>query len=483
MLSTLVDDVLDSVFKYCGPSTLSIISQASSGTRALAVPHLVRRVNLEDARQAYLFLEFMQRHSPGSPFFPQGIAHHILELRLDFFVLHGRGVFDYEDLEGEPDYPCSQLAPMIASAFTGMTNLRLLEVGSNTEGAMKYSPELARSLLDLPSLLSLTLSDVGMLASGALGQAAGDRNRVSQLQSVQLSPMLSSCHHRPAQPSPYFDRFLSYLSPNVVSLEISNFDLSTLISEVDGPAVVFPSALRLQISPYGSSLQEISNAFPNITNLILESGNPTPRPHCPDTLFPRLIGLTGCFSHISTILRSQTPTGQRREIRCLDFLSETSALPGLLSEVEGLKSLYFDQSPVQPLTWWQRLAETVPRLVLLRLSLTARSLEDLDLIGKQQPPLFSSVPLECITFVLSEKDGILEGLDTAKVASDIALSWATNVPTLRHVLCDIDFGLYMTSTACIYGLEIVRGENGIVELQPIPGDNVAGIRGEYNRWN
>ncbi|KAH6891640.1 hypothetical protein BKA70DRAFT_1441461 [Coprinopsis sp. MPI-PUGE-AT-0042] len=393
MSSTLVDDVLDSIFQSCGPSTLAIIAQVSSSTRALALPHLMRRVNLKDARQAYLFLDFILQYQPGSTLFPGGIAHHILELRLNIFVFHRKDVFDVEDVEGDRDFPCSELAPMFTCAITDMANLRLLEIGGNTEGAMKYSPELASAILGLTSLKSLTLHEVGILASAALGQAAGAIDHVSYLQSLKLSLTLPS-HHHSARQSPYFDQFLSHLSPNVVNLEISDFDLSRLISEADGPAVVFPSALRLEISPYSSSLQEISNAFPNIASLILEPGNLPLHPDCPHQLFPHLIYLMAHFDEISSILRSPMTAGKKRVIRCLEFSSENVALPDLLSEIEGLQSLYFRQTPIRSLPWWKEFAEAVPDLVSLTVDLTAESLQDFDLMGSGLPPLFSSVTLE-----------------------------------------------------------------------------------------
>ncbi|KAH6908238.1 hypothetical protein BKA70DRAFT_1281029 [Coprinopsis sp. MPI-PUGE-AT-0042] len=473
MPTTLIDDALNSIFKYCGPSALAIVSQVSSGTHILALPHLVRRVDLKGARQASLFLAFLLQYPPGSTFCLRGIAHHIFELRLDFFVLHSREVFDDEDLAGDRDYPCSQLAPMLVRGMTDMANLRLLDIGSNTEGAMRYCPELARSLLVLPSLKSLTLSDVGVLASMALGKAAEALNNVSELQNLQLSPMLSS-RHRLSQCSPFLNQFLLYLSPSVVNLEISDFDLSRLVSEVNGPEVVFPNVLRLGISPYGSALQEISNAFPNITALTLERGNLNLRPQSPDHLFPRLIYLTAHFDDIAAILRSQATTGQQREIRCLDFISESDALPDI--QIDGLKSLYFRQHPVRPGTWWQELAKTLSDLVVLRLFLTADSLQDLDLIGGQLPPLFSSVPLQCITLFLWENEGITKGLDTADVARDIALSWAKKVPTLKHVILKLDFGLYGTlSPAYAYGWEVVRDEGETVELRAIPYDEASDI--------
>ncbi|KAH6908234.1 hypothetical protein BKA70DRAFT_1483738 [Coprinopsis sp. MPI-PUGE-AT-0042] len=482
MSSTLIDDVLDSILQHCERSTLAIVSRISYGIHALALPHLVRRVDLEDARQASLFLAFLLRYPPGTTLFPRGIAHHIFELRLDDFVLHSREDFHDIDLEGDPDYPCSQLAPMLTCALTDMTNLCLLEIGGNTEGAMKYSPELAKSLLGLPSLKSLTLIDVGVLASGALGKAAGALNRASQLQSLQLFPMLVSRRHA-AQRSPCLDQLLSHLSPNVANLEISGFNVSKVISEVDGPAVVFPRSRRLQISRYGSSLHEISNAFPNISNLILEPGNLTPRPHFPDTLFPHLICLTANFDDVSSILRSPIRAGQRRKISRLDLFSESDALPDILSEIDGLKSLYFRQHPVQPGTWWQGLAKTISGLVVLSLSLTADSLQDIDLIGKQLPPLFLSVPLECIILYLCENNGITKEVDSAKVAGDMALSWAANVPTLKDVLFNIDFGLYGMRTMCTYGFEVLRGEGGKVGLQVVPEGAVDRIRYKYDRWN
>ncbi|KAH6908258.1 hypothetical protein BKA70DRAFT_1223028 [Coprinopsis sp. MPI-PUGE-AT-0042] len=447
MSSTLVDDVLDSIVQNCGPFTLAIIAQVSSSTRALALPPPHTKSRFEGC-------------SAGIP-----VSGFHITIPAWVCPLPRKDVFGDEDVEGDHDFPSSQLAPMFACAITDMANLQLLEIGGNMEGAMKYSPELASAILGLTSLKSLTLHEVGLLASAALGKAAEAIDHVSYLQSLKLSLTLPS-HHHSARQSPYFDQFLSHLSPNVVNLEISDFDLSRLISEADGPAVVFPSALRLEISPYSSSLQEISNAFPNIASLTLEPGNLPLHLDCPHQLFPHLIYLMARFDEISSILRSPMTARKKRVICCLEFSSENVALPALLSEIEGLQSLYFRQTPVRSLPWWQEFAEAVPDLVSLTVDLTAESLQDFDLMvlnhvasntaqknqGRGLPPLFSSVTLE-----------------------------SEHVSTLKYAIIKVGFGSYTLDMAPC-GFEILRSEDSVKVQAPIPGDDADRIRAEYEGW-
>ncbi|KAH6891592.1 hypothetical protein BKA70DRAFT_851289 [Coprinopsis sp. MPI-PUGE-AT-0042] len=375
MSAVLIDDVLDLIFQSCALSTLVTVAQASSRTYALALPRLVRKVTLIDARQAHGFLQFILRHGPHPSRFPQDIVHHVLELSLDIMVFetqihNGMGP---ERSEGHPDYPCSQLAPLLAVALRGMTNIQRFELKCNTETAMKHSPDLAGALLSLKSLHSLTLSDIWSNASDALGGAVAGMEDGSW-SPIRTLRLISPYFHLPGPASPSFDQFLSHLSLHLVNLNINSLDLSGLLSETAKPPAIFPNVLRLQISQCCVSPQEISSAFPNVVNLTMGPLEGfSQRPHrLAQRLFPHLISAKVCFEHAEALVRSSTTFGGRSKIRRLDFLTflnEQDDLPNLLSEIVGLKSLYFVQMPVLPVVWWKNLVRTVPELVVLRVRL------------------------------------------------------------------------------------------------------------------
>ncbi|KAH6891623.1 hypothetical protein BKA70DRAFT_1326734 [Coprinopsis sp. MPI-PUGE-AT-0042] len=490
-MPTLSDDVLDSIFENCLPPSLVSISQVSSHLYALALPRLVRKVALIDARQAHGFLQFVLRHGQQPSPFPQGIAHHIWELWLDVLVFGNQSHYEMGTgrSEGHPDYSCSQLAPMLSSALRGMTNLQRFGLKCNAESAMKHSPDFASALLSLRSLQSLTLTDIWGNASDALGGAVsgmevGSRSPIRTLQLLTSSPYL----HRPGPIYPSFNRFLSHLSPHLANLDINNLDLSGLLSEITSTPVVFPNVLRLRISRCCVSLQEVSSAFPNVANLetVFPLDFSNARPHrLAHDLFPYLTVAKACFDHIADIIKSPVKFGQQREIRRLDvlaFIQEHHNLPNILSKIIGLKSLYLRQRPVVPAVWWKDLVKTTPELVLLQTRLYVESQEEFEFFGTQLPPIFSSIPLECIMVELRAEGDIANDVDAAEFAIKLTLSWARSVSTLKHTIVELERGLSYLPDTDTCGLEIVRSENGTPEARPIPWDKVDEVREGYNRW-
>jgi hypothetical protein len=353
MAPILVDDVLDVIFQNCTPNSVAVISQTSSRTYILAIPCLLRNVRLLQAPQAHRFLQFIL-HGSQSRLFPHGIARYVVDLSL------GREVFQTLDaisrghaiMEGQPDYPCSQLAPALTAAIHGMTNLQSFEIQSNTEGAMKHSPDLAQALLKLPVLRTLSLTDVWAEASNALATAVaaiqgGKLSHISTLKLIVNAPL-----NHPQATSPGFHRFISHLSPHLVNLDIENIDLSGILADTASPPAVFAMILRLRISQGLVSLEELSCAFPNVTHLELGSyqARPFQRSHRLSlTLFPHLVALEASCQHIETILKSPLPSGQQREMRLLDFTSvDESRSTDIATLLSGVRSERSQKSFFRP---------------------------------------------------------------------------------------------------------------------------------------
>jgi hypothetical protein len=398
MPPTLVDDVLDGIFQNCTPTSLASISQASSRTYTLAIPCLLRKVELFQAPQTYFFLQFIL-HTPRSRLFAQGVAHYVVDLSLGYEVFHTISgmsrCHNQEITEGQPDYPCSRLAPALAAALIGMTNLQSFQIRSNTEGAMKHSPELAKTLLNLPFLHLLSLTDVWSDALNTLGDAVAglEGARVSHITTLKL--LVNTPWRRPTRAaSSSFHRFISYLSPHLVNLNIDNIDLSGIMSHSTSSPVIFPMVLRLRISQGCVSLEELSCAFPNVTHLEVGphyGGVPQRSHRLSFSLFTQLIVLEASVEHIETILNTPLPSGQQREMRVLKFTPDDgdrmTDIPTLLSRVKGLKSLDFNLATAESVEWWQECARGVPELKMLRISFDVNSPSDLDLIVRLPCPL------------------------------------------------------------------------------------------------
>ncbi|KAH6908236.1 hypothetical protein BKA70DRAFT_1281026 [Coprinopsis sp. MPI-PUGE-AT-0042] len=484
MLAALNDDILDVIFQHCLPSSLATMSQTCSGVYALALPRLVRKVNLQKAHHACIFLQLILHPPAHQISFPKGIAHHVIELWLgvDIFNRYGRR----REVVEHPDDPCSQLAPMLLASLQSMTNLRCFDLASYPEGPANPFTDLARTLLNIQSLQSLSLTDTSATAYDALGEAVASMECESLRQVRTLRLLVRSpWAHRPAPASAGFDRFLSSLSPNLVNLDINNIDLSGLLSETASPPVVFPNVLRLRILQCCVSLQELSCAFPNVVNLEirdLPGGFPERSHHLAHSFFPHLTVAKANFDHLAAIIRSPLTSGQQREIRCLDVLSDHDTVLDLLSKNKGLKSLYFSQDLARPLAWWQRCVGLVPELLSLRISLRIQSLQDFELIGTQLPCAFSSIPLEFVMVELCARGGIANNVDADEFSGHTALLWARSVCTLKHMIvrlivvsCDMDIETN--------GLEVVRSRDGIAEVRPIPWDKVSEIEEGYDLWN
>jgi hypothetical protein len=84
-----------------------------------------------------------------------------------------------------------------------------------------------------------------------------------------------------------------------------------------------------------------------------------------------------------------------------------------------------------------------------------------------------------VTFALRERDYTTKELDTDNVAKQIALAWSESVPTLKHTIVRIDYGIPRSSSKC--GFEVVKRVDGRVEVQSIPKDRVSATREEYDR--
>ncbi|KAH6891627.1 hypothetical protein BKA70DRAFT_1326745 [Coprinopsis sp. MPI-PUGE-AT-0042] len=484
MLAALNDDVLDVIFQHCPLSSLANISQTCSGVYVLALPRLVRKVNLQKAHHACIFLQLILRPPPHQSSFPKGIAHHVIELRLGVDIFGGYG--RRRKVEEHPDDPCSQLAPMLLAALRSTTNLRCFDLISYPEGPARFFTDLARTLLNVRSLQSLSLTDTWANAYDALGEAVASMEceSLSQVRTLRLL-VESPWSHQPTPASATFDRFLSSLRPHLVNLDIHNIDLSGLLSETASPPVVFPNVLRLRILQCCISLQEISCAFPNVVNLEIRdrSGGFPKRSHrLAHSFFPHLTVAKASFDHLAAIIRSPLTSGQQREIRCLGVLSDHDTVLDLLAEIKGLKSLYLDQGLARPLAWWQRCVGLVPELVSLRICLRIQSLRSFELIGTQLPPVFSSIPLEFFMVELYAGGGIANNVDADEFARNTALSWAKSVCTLKHMIvrlivvsCDMDIETN--------GLEVVRSRDGIAEVRPVPWDKVSEIEEGYDLWN
>lgn len=88
-------------------------------------------------------------------------------------------------MEGDLEFPCALLAPMLAAAVKEMTNLRRFDLKSNAEGVMKHSSELSKALL---SLRTLALTDVCAEACDTFAEAvAGDDGSLSHLHTLCLT--------------------------------------------------------------------------------------------------------------------------------------------------------------------------------------------------------------------------------------------------------------------------------------------------------
>jgi hypothetical protein len=96
---------------------------------------------------------------------------------------------------------------------------------------------------------------------------------------------------------------------------------------------------------------------------------------------------------------------------------------------------------------------------------------------------FTSVPL---TYVMLLVDTYwTPSPSTLDFASKTALSWAQNVPTLKHFIVEVVVkGFRMRrSEPERHGYEVIRTKDGKVELRSIASDELEEIKEEVNFWN
>ena len=94
--------------------------------------------------------------------------------------------------------------------------------------------------------------------------------------------------------------------------------------------------------------------------------------------------------------------------------------------------------------------------------------------------VFSSVPLVCVGIAVQQWNGVANDVDTVKLASRTALSWAENVLTLKHIIVAVYFGSFAPYPDHIHGVEVQQNSLDATRLRSIPEEEAQRLRRLYS---
>ncbi|KAH6879924.1 hypothetical protein BKA70DRAFT_1411953 [Coprinopsis sp. MPI-PUGE-AT-0042] len=434
----LIDDVLDTVFCHCDPSSLSILTRVSSRFSALALPHLLHSVSFEkDLTHLVSFLNLItsddHRQDVGDP----GLGRHVRRLRIASEALmknrrwHTAQSMTMAEVEAVTEYtetvPIPTWAPLLTSALRLMPNLHEFMFGDDFE------------------LDAISLGRIGTEVSASLGNAWSTFAPAFQLESLSLFGGNDRMFEKPLKvvPEDGLGRFLlqSHTQKHVRSLQLSNFDFNAFTPFSNH--VLFPSLIKLEISDCHLPLSWLAAAAPGIHTLVVYGGRIHSSGSFPQVAFPQLVHLAASFLQLVMLMQSNALALHRLRRLRLNFGwgingdHERSESFAVARAATSLESLAFSQHTLQDPSWWQAFGEALPPLKSLTISLNVgHSADRARVCCFEVPSALATVPLEYVSLTIKGRAlGRPEDFDiTMKPAEGgIAVSWASKIPTLQYM--------------------------------------------------
>ena len=255
-------------------------------------------------------------------------------------------------------------------------------------------------LLTNPSMRYLSLKEVGRVGSGILGEVSTRSNIEPRIHTFRVCyPVSSALVDRHAEPLNGLDTYIAHLSPNLVHLEMERLSLTGLLS--GSKAVIFPNVLRLKLSQYWSTFQDLSVGFPNAVELdiVLNHPNWSCIHHRVITeAFPHLKTLKGRPEEVLAVLN--LPSATRKcsgvpQITCYwsRLVSSEDKLPRRIGTSSPMtQRLTWMDPPLRGWEWWTDLSHAFPQLTALRIELSSSSEVDVDFMVSpiiDSPPSFA----------------------------------------------------------------------------------------------
>ncbi|KAH6914743.1 hypothetical protein BKA70DRAFT_1419709 [Coprinopsis sp. MPI-PUGE-AT-0042] len=456
MSTAVIDDILYAIFGELQLSSLTVIVQASTRFRTLALPHLLRSVTFDqDLSRAVGFLEFILSHKDGRDSGAFGVGRHVRELKIGDHALHKNRTWHLKDTtsldeilactEYTDTIPVATWSLLLVEALQAMPNLHKLSLGDQTEDLVRNAPQFTSTILAIHPLRSLHLGGIGVGASASLGEACSDLVHAAfHLEVVSLDgTTVGDASDVPLRilPDDGVGRFLRHIGQRITSLRLTSFDLTGLGPFQRHHPTLFPTLRKLALTECNTSISWLASATPAIFTLSLDSFiSPDFFKQLPKVAFPRLVDVCAEYGQVLALIRSNAlvPENLRRLRLSFDWKEYQAnggrpdfAVPQAASH---LRILCFLQRPVQALSWWKALAEVLPRLTCLTISLGATSADQACLSRAQVPRALASVPLEYVSLTLELMERPENfGIETELTEEAIALAWANNIPTLQYM--------------------------------------------------
>ncbi|KAF8966307.1 hypothetical protein BDZ97DRAFT_1917689 [Flammula alnicola] len=517
MGNTPKDDVLDHILQACPTSSLTVLSLVSSHIRVLALPHLLRTVSLDrNPQQVLTFLNFILNNTQSRNIKDADVGHrteilgagrYIIKLEIvDFAFCTTIWVEDAPVLAEKEEYPISTWAPILTRALALMPNLHSIVIEGKVEEIAFHSPDFALALFSLPRLTYIDLWSVGLLASNQFGHAMDLRKDVTNLQTVKFS-VHDDLEQLELTAGEGMGSVLFHTRGPLTEINVSACNLRNLLhdeeseegrNEIKTP-VIFPNVVILTLECCDVSLTALASAFPALRTLIF-SGSPFSHPDAPPQThkvsFPSLVSIKGQYKDLHVFLDSTATHSHLRRV-VVDTIwtpEDDDATPpfAVTRAVPFLKSLHFTHSRIthrklKPLSWWKALGRTLPHLTYLAIPLDVNAADELDLWCIQVPRSLASVPLAYVSLSLRGTesvvgDGTSPEIQSLLTAQAIALSYARNIPTLKHIdICKIiDEVKGLISWWSVVRESSVSGDDMCVQVKAIDAYEGRALRSWYD---
>lgn len=356
----LMDDIIHSILSHSTISSMATMTQVSSRTRLISLPHLLRSIRLSrDGLQAHSFFDFILKN--------ENFGRWVMDLEI---FLYGDALYKRKKRQQDPfaqNWPA-----MLAEAMDLMPNLRRFHLDRMEENVARIVPSFGNTLLGLQQLQSLTLSGVLGKSLTSLGSAASSPTSTAI---PQVLASLSIAYHEPKlgiTDGNGLGRFLQLFSSQLTYLQLTGTSDPGATTKVRIIGT-YPLVTELRVWGVCATLDTLSTSFPNVQNLNVGDIDLTLASDARN-IFPRLLSLEGTYADVYTILLSKRFEGKGlRKLRLDEAWMGGSAEDAFaaLAAVPNLKELDIvgGEPCPKPLSWWRKVANLLPTLKVLGLSL------------------------------------------------------------------------------------------------------------------